>query len=117
MLCRTELAIEVRMKMKNYSYYAVFVFDKVIPGAINIEFPDLPGCLSCAYSYSEAKKNAREALSLYLDGMRISDVPKPSYKESMNVKDIAVEKITVKMKEEEGKLIGRGIERRKSNLE
>lgn len=104
--------------MKRYSYYSIFVYDQEIPGAINIEFPDLPGCLSCAYSYSEAKKNAREALQLYLDGMDISNVPQPSVisAESMHGKGISIEKITIKMRMENSRLIGRGIKRFKSNF-
>lgn len=107
------------MKTKKYSYYSIFIFDKEMPGAINIEFPDLPGCLSCAYSYSEAKKNAREALLLYLDGMSILDIPKPSamFEKSMYGKSVAVKKITIKMSEKGGKLKGRGIKRHKSNFE
>lgn len=106
------------MKTKKYSYYSVFVFDKETPGAINIEFPDLPGCLSCAYSFFRAKKNAKEALLLYLDGMNISDIPKPStiFNKSMYGQNVAVKKITIKMREKNGKLIGRGIARYNSNF-
>jgi hypothetical protein len=35
----------------------------------NIEYPDLPGCLSCADNEEEAFKMAKEALQLHLYGM------------------------------------------------
>lgn len=64
--------------MKNdYSYIAVLTFD---PDGVSIEFPDLPGCLSCAETYEEAYKNAKEALALHLYGMEQSNeaIPAPS---------------------------------------
>lgn len=36
----------------------------------SVEFPDLPGCFSNGTTRDEAKKNAREALSLYLEEAR-----------------------------------------------
>jgi predicted RNase H-like HicB family nuclease/DNA-binding XRE family transcriptional regulator len=36
----------------------------------SVEFPDLPGCFSDGKNKEEAKKNAREALSLYLEEAR-----------------------------------------------
>lgn len=62
--------------MKNdYSYIAVFTFDS---DGISIEFPDLPGCLSCAETYEEAYKNAKEALALHLYGMEQSNETTPT---------------------------------------
>lgn len=60
-----------------YSYIAVFTFD---PDGVSIEFPDFPGCLSCAETYEEAYKNAEEALALHLYGMEQSNeiIPTPS---------------------------------------
>ena len=55
--------------MKNeYTFIAVFEY---ADDGINISFPDLPGCLSCAEinNSEEAVKNAKEALGLYLFGM------------------------------------------------
>ena len=55
--------------MKNeYAFIAVFKYDE---DGININFPDLPGCFSCAEinNSEEAVKNAKEALGLYLFGM------------------------------------------------
>lgn len=61
----------------DYSYIAVLTFDS---DGISIEFPDLPGCLSCAETYEEAYENAKEALALHLYGMEQSneEIPIPS---------------------------------------
>lgn len=42
---------------------------------INISFPDLPGCLSCAFNEKDAFKMAKEALRLYLDGEKYDELP------------------------------------------
>lgn len=47
------------------SYKFVAIFEYANDG-INISFPDLPGCLSCADTTDEALKNAQEALGLVL---------------------------------------------------
>lgn len=70
--------------MKNYySYPAFFYFDD---DGISIEFPDLPGCLSCAQSSEEAFRRAREALGLHLYGMEVDhdDIPAPSPVDSLH---------------------------------
>jgi antitoxin HicB len=36
----------------------------------SVEFPDLPGCFSEGTTYEDASKNAREALSLFLEEAR-----------------------------------------------
>ena len=63
--------------MKNeYAFIAVFEY---ADDGINISFPDLPGCLSCAEvnNTDEAVKNAKEALGLYLFGMEQDGEPIP----------------------------------------
>lgn len=49
-----------------YTFIALFTFED---DGISIEFPDLPGCLSCADTQEEALYNAQEVLGLYLVGM------------------------------------------------
>ncbi|MBN1035800.1 UNVERIFIED_ORG: HicB family protein [Clostridium botulinum] len=49
-----------------YVFPAIFTYDN---DGISIEFPDLPGCLSCADTTHEAIKMAKEALALHLYGM------------------------------------------------
>ncbi len=66
--------------MKNeYAFIAIFENDK---DGINISFPDLPGCFSCAgvNDLEEAINNAKEALGLYLFGMEQDGetIPVPS---------------------------------------
>lgn len=51
--------------MKKDSYIYPAVLDYADDG-INIEFPDLPGCLSCADTDEEALFNAKEALRGWL---------------------------------------------------
>jgi len=46
-----------------YVFTAVLHFDD---DGISIEYPDLPGCISCADTVAEAKANALEALELHL---------------------------------------------------
>ena len=55
-------------------YPAIFYND--IDG-ISIEFPDLPGCLTCGDTIEEAVKNAKECLGLHLYGMRKDNDPIP----------------------------------------
>lgn len=54
------------------SYNAIFEKDE---DGINIYFPDLPGCLSCAFTEKEAINMAKEALQLYLDGEKYDKLP------------------------------------------
>jgi predicted RNase H-like HicB family nuclease len=66
------------------SYYAIFQYDD---DGICISFPDLPGCLSCAWSDEEAKKMATEALELYIDDIPINLLPKQSLTEHISLSD------------------------------
>ena len=63
------------MNTTTYCYPAFFYFDD---DGISVEFPDLPGCLSCADTEEEAFHNAKEALGLHLYGMEIDGDPIPS---------------------------------------
>ena len=57
------------------SYCAVFQAEE---DGINIDFPDLQGCLSCSFSQEDSIKMAEEALSLWLDGQKYEDLPQPT---------------------------------------
>ena len=61
----------------HYAFPAYFYFAE---DGISIEFPDLPGCLSCAHSQEEAFHNAKETLGLHLYGMEKDgeDIPEPT---------------------------------------
>ena len=58
-----------------YVYPAVISLD--IDG-ISIEFPDLPGCFSCADTVEEAAKNANEAMRLHLWSLEKDNDPIPA---------------------------------------
>lgn len=63
--------------MKNeYVFPALFQMSD----GINISFPDLPGCLSCADNLDEAVINAKEVLEGYLWGMEKDgeSIPEPT---------------------------------------
>ena len=49
-------------------YPAVIEYDRA-DDAYNVSFPDLPGCLTFGRTIDEAKENAREALSAYLESI------------------------------------------------
>ena len=66
--------------MKNeYAFIAIFEYAE---DGINISFPDLPGCFSCAElnATNEAISNAKEALGLHLFGMEqdSEEIPEPT---------------------------------------
>lgn len=71
--------------MKSYSSREVISLLKV--DGISIEFPDLPGCLSCADDSSSAISKAKEALALHLIGIEEDneDIPTPSEITSINL--------------------------------
>lgn len=60
-----------------YIYPAIFDYAN---DGISIEFPDLPGCLSCADTDEEALYMAKDALGLWIDYMEREneDVPEPT---------------------------------------
>ena len=66
--------------MKNeYTFIAIFEYAE---DGINITFPDLPGCISCANpnNTQEAVTNAKDALGLYLFGLEQDNesIPEPT---------------------------------------
>ena len=68
-----------------YIYPAIFDY---ADDGISIEFPDLPGCFSCADTDEEALLMAEDVLGLYMENIEEEgeDIPEPS-----NLKDISVE--------------------------
>lgn len=69
-----------------YEYVAIFDYED---DGINIYFPDLPGCLSCADTTKEALKNAQDALGLYMtyyedEGL---EIPEPTPLEKIKCKE------------------------------
>ena len=76
---------------ETYAFPAVFTEEE---SGISIEFPDLPGCLSCADDWREAFKNAKEVLHLHLIGLMYDEeeIPTPSDFENIerNKKDVLI---------------------------
>ena len=68
-----------------YVYPAIFTYDD---DGINIEFPDIQGCFSCAYTDEEALYMAEDVLGLCLLVLEEDNEKIP---ESSNLKDIKVE--------------------------
>ncbi|TGK88531.1 type II toxin-antitoxin system HicB family antitoxin [Leptospira bourretii] len=75
------------------SYPAIIKYsskDKVF----NVEFPDLPGCITFGDNENEAILNAQEALNGYLESIdsRKLNIPEPSKLKGKNIKFITPEK-------------------------
>lgn len=60
-----------------YIFPAIFTQDEF---GFSIEFPDLPGCFSCAENIEKALKSAKEAMQLHLYGMEQDgdEIPEPT---------------------------------------
>lgn len=73
------------MPRDRYIYPAIFDYAE---DGISVEFPDLPGCLTCGSNEEEAFHMARDAMALHLYSMEQDGDPIP---EPTSAKDIAVE--------------------------
>ena len=74
------------MKKDCYVYPAIFTYED---DGISVEFPDLPGCLTCADTTEEAIKIAKEALGLHLYGIEEENETLPV---ASNIRDLSLEK-------------------------
>ncbi|QIB26279.1 type II toxin-antitoxin system HicB family antitoxin [Caloranaerobacter azorensis] len=65
------------MYKDRYIYPAIFDYAE---DGITVEFPDIPGCITCGATTEEALKNAKEALELNLYGIEEDGekIPEPS---------------------------------------
>ncbi len=70
----------------HYTYPAIFSYDK---DGISVEFPDLPGCYTCANDSIIAITMAKESLALHLSGMEDDNdvIPSPSDITSITLED------------------------------
>lgn len=82
------------MGIKTYEFYAIFNY---ADDGISIDFPDLPGCISCGYSDDEALKMAKEALELYLDCMSEDEIPKARQITEIEIKNYNQKIIPIKV--------------------
>lgn len=69
--------------MKDYYVFPARIF--VDADGVSVDFPDLPGCLTCGDTEEEALKSAKEALALHLYGMEQDGDPIP---EPSKIKDL-----------------------------
>ena len=74
------------MKKDCYVYPAIFTYED---DGISVEFPDLPGCLTCVDTTEEAIKMAKEALGLHLYGIEEENETLPV---ASNIIDLSLEK-------------------------
>ncbi|GGA06592.1 HicB family protein [Paenibacillus marchantiophytorum] len=65
------------MKKDRYVYPAVFDYAE---DGISVEFPDLPGAITCGDTDEEALRMARECMALHIYGMERDgdDIPEPT---------------------------------------
>ena len=73
------------MKKDIYIFPAILSYDD---DGISVEFPDLPGCLTCGDTTEETIERAKEALGLHIYGMEEDNelIPEPT-----NIKDLNLE--------------------------
>ena len=74
------------MKKDCYVYPAIFTYED---DGISVEFPDLPGCLTCVDTTEEAIKMAKEALGLHLYGIEEEN---ETLHVASNIRDLSLEK-------------------------
>ena len=74
------------MKKDYYVYPAIFTYED---DGISVEFPDLPGCLTCADTTEQAIKMAKEALGLHLYDIEEENEPIPV---ASSIGDLSLEK-------------------------
>ena len=69
--------------------YVFPVIFNIAPDGISIEFPDLPGCLSCADNMEEAFANAKEVMEmyLYLSEVEGDEIPEPTPLEKIHFEE------------------------------
>lgn len=65
------------MRKVCYRYPAILFFDE---DGITVEFPDLPGCITCGDNEDEAIRMAIECLTLHVYGMKKDNdfIPEPT---------------------------------------
>jgi len=57
-------------------YSALF---EMADDGINIRFPDLPQCISCAFTKKDSSKMAKDVMGLYLHGINLENIPERKY--------------------------------------
>ena len=65
----------------------VAIFRRSQSGEIGVDFPNLTGCVSFGADLSDARKNAIEALSLHLAGLREDGDEIPAFRDIQEILD------------------------------
>lgn len=63
-------------KAQVLKYTAIFESEKA--GGYSVTIPALPSCISEGNTFEEALKNVKEAVQLYLEDLKESEIPTPS---------------------------------------
>lgn len=69
-------------KKDRYIFPAIFDYSD---DGITVEFPDLPGCVTCGDDDEEAMRMAKEAMALHLYGMEQDGDPIPTPSKIQNI--------------------------------
>lgn len=74
------------MKKDRYIYPTIFSY---ADDGISVDFPDLPGCITCGDNDEEALHMAKEAMALHLYGIEEDqeDIPSPASPHHLHLKD------------------------------
>lgn len=69
-----------KRKAKVLEYNAIFAAEE--EGGFSVYVPDLPGCVSQGENFEEAAENIKEAIELYLEGVKDKELYRVSPKEA-----------------------------------
>lgn len=84
-------------------YPAIFYIDT---DGISISFPDIPECISCAFTKKQALNMAKDALELMLHNMKINNLPPQLYPlKRFSAESFFIRSITVKFNVVDNRLI------------
>ena len=72
-----KVSYNIGMKIRRKILNTFAVFEKASEGGYDVSFPTFPGCATFGKTFEEAKKYAREALSLWLEEMKSSHLKIP----------------------------------------
>lgn len=73
-----------------YNFTVLLEPDREEPHRYNVRVPALPGCLTYGESVDDALANAREAITLYVEGLIADGVPVPVEEQAIIATSISV---------------------------
>lgn len=88
-------------------YPAIF---EVNSDGISISFPNIPECLSCAFTKGQARKMAKEALKLALHGIKVEELPAQGYPvKRFTSKEFYIRTVVVKIEIRDNRLFDKDV--------